>query len=58
MKRKKLEKALSELGCKFLRHGGEHDIWVSSSGKKFSVPRHPDINELLAKSIIKKAGRE
>ncbi|MEO6392743.1 MAG: addiction module toxin, HicA family [Pyrinomonadaceae bacterium] len=39
----------------FVRHGGSHD-WDSNPGIEQSqpVPRHSEINELLAKAIIKK----
>jgi len=43
------------MGCKLVRHGGRHD-WYTNPGTKQSqpVPRHNEINEQLAKSIIKK----
>lgn len=54
MKRRNLEKKLSELGWQFARHGGNHDIWTN--GKEFeSVPRHNEIKEYLAKKIVQKA---
>ncbi len=55
MKRNKLEKELKKLGCYFSRHGGSHDIWVFENGFKFPFPRHPDVNERTAKSMIKNA---
>ena len=55
MKRRDLLKALDELGCVLVRNGGRHD-WYTNPGNKQSqpVPRHNEINENLAKSIIKK----
>ena len=54
MKKKDLEKHLTKLGWKFDRHGGSHDIWTN--GEVFeSVPRHNEINENLAKKIVKRA---
>jgi predicted RNA binding protein YcfA (HicA-like mRNA interferase family) len=55
MKRRDLIKKLAEMGCVLIRHGGNHD-WYSNPQTKQSqpVPRHQEINELLAKSIIKK----
>ncbi len=43
------------MDCKLVRHGGRHD-WYTNPGTKQSqpVPRHNEINEQLAKSIIKK----
>lgn len=55
MKKNKLEKTLKKLGCSFFRHGGNHDIWNYENGRKFPFARHPDINEITAKSMIKKA---
>jgi predicted RNA binding protein YcfA (HicA-like mRNA interferase family) len=55
MKRRELIEALEKMGCKLVRHGGRHD-WYTNPGTKQSqpVPRHNEINEQLAKSIIKK----
>jgi predicted RNA binding protein YcfA (HicA-like mRNA interferase family) len=55
MKRRELIRALEKMGCKLVRHGGRHD-WYTNAGTKQSqpVPRHNEINEQLAKSIIKK----
>ena len=54
MKRRDLIKKLNEMGCVLSRHGGSHD-WYTNKEKKVSqpVPRHSEINEYLAKSIIK-----
>lgn len=54
MKKRDLEKKLSLYGWYFYRHGGGHDVWTN--GNIFeSVPRHKEVNELLAKKILKKA---
>ena len=53
MKRRDLIKKLEQFGCKLLRHGAKHDIYHNpSNGKSEPVPRHKEINELLAKKII------
>ena len=56
MKRRELERRLRELGWRFQRHGGKHDVWVSTDGS-FSeyVPRHAEIHEKLARVILKRA---
>lgn len=54
MKRKKLESELKKLGWWFLRHGGNHDIWTDGDRQE-PIPRHNEINEKLARSIIRKA---
>jgi mRNA interferase HicA len=57
MKRKELIKKLSSAGCVLIRHGARHDLYQNSnSGKKQPVPRHDDIDESLAKHILKELG--
>jgi len=56
MKRNKLEKELKNLGWYFLRHGANHDIWTDGN-KQEPIPRHNEINEKLARSILRKAKR-
>jgi predicted RNA binding protein YcfA (HicA-like mRNA interferase family) len=54
MKRKDLIKRLEEEGCEILRHGGKHDIYHNpNTGMSQPVPRHREINEILAKKIIR-----
>lgn len=56
MKRRRLEKKLRSLGWRLLRHGGRHDVWTNADETKTEyVPRHPDVNEALAKAILKNA---
>lgn len=55
MKRLLLEQKLKDLGCSFHRQGSNHEIWSYENGRKFPLPRHTDINEGLAKSMISKA---
>ena len=54
MKRKDLIKKLEEMGCIFIRHGRRHD-WYQNPRTKVSqpIPRHSEINDSLAKHIIK-----
>ncbi len=54
MKRKELLKALSKLGCILIRRGGRHDLFKNpATGKQQPIPRHTEIDEHLAKHIIK-----
>jgi hypothetical protein len=55
MKRLFLEQKLRALGCSFHRTGGNHDIWNYENGRKFPFPRHSDIDEKPAGSMISKA---
>ena len=55
MKQKDLIKKLEDKGWYFLKHGGNHDIYTN--GKEIEpIPRHKEINEQLAKAIIKRRG--
>jgi mRNA interferase HicA len=56
MKRKQLEAKLTELGWWLERHGGNHDIWTNGDRQE-PIPRHNEINEKLARSILRKAKR-
>ena len=53
MKRKELIKKLLTNGFVFFRHGGNHDVYRRGDDEE-QVPRHSEINEYLAKAIIKK----
>lgn len=45
------------MGCSLVRNGGRHDWYTNSTTKQSQpVPRHTEINEMLAKSIMKKLG--
>lgn len=54
MKRKDLIKKITSIGCIILRQGHRHDLYNNpKTGKKQPVPRHNEIDEVLAKHIIK-----
>ncbi|NCO66881.1 MAG: addiction module toxin, HicA family [Candidatus Aquicultor secundus] len=59
MKRKDLIKKIEEMGCAFIRRGGNHD-WYQNPETKISqpIPRHREINESLARHIIKMLGKD
>ena len=55
MKQKALIRLLEKNGWWKLREGGNHIVYTN--GKESEViPRHRELNELLAKSIIKRRG--
>lgn len=54
MKKRDIEKKLSEFGWWLDRHGGNHDVWTNGIESE-AVPRHGEINEFTAKKILKKA---
>jgi mRNA interferase HicA len=54
MKRRDLVAELERIGCVLLRHGAKHDIYHQpKTGKSEPVPRHREVNEFLAKKILK-----
>ena len=54
MKRRDLVGRLEDAGCVLIRHGAKHDIYHNPKiGRSEPVPRHREINELLAKKILK-----
>ncbi len=55
MKQKDLVNKLVNAGFSFARHGGNHDIYIRG---KFieKIPRHREVNEILAKAILKRNG--
>lgn len=59
MKRRDLISTLEQAGCILLRHGGRHDIYHNlKTGRSQPIPRHKEINEMLAKKIIKDLTKE
>lgn len=55
MKRLDLIRKIEAEGCELVRHGGNHD-WYRNPTTNISeaVPRHREINEHLARKIIKR----
>lgn len=59
MKRRDLVAELERIGCVLLRNGAKHDIYHNpKSGKSEPVPRHREVNELLAKKILKSLAQD
>jgi predicted RNA binding protein YcfA (HicA-like mRNA interferase family) len=56
MKRRDLLARLAELGWRFDREGGAHTIYRKGE-RTMAVPRHAEINELTARSILRQAAR-
>jgi len=55
VKRLDLIRDLEQAGCTLLRHGGRHDIYHNpKTGRSEPVPRHREINEILARRIIRR----
>jgi len=57
MKRHDLLRYLEQHGCECLREGGSHTIYVNRQEQKVStIPRHREIDEMLARKICKDLG--
>jgi len=55
MKRGELLKRIKAQGCIFVKHGKKHDVYRNPrTGVEDRIPRHNDINEILAGAIIRK----
>lgn len=48
MKIEHLKRELRKNGAVFIIQGGDHEKWKSANGYRFTVPRHPKIDECLA----------
>lgn len=55
MKQADLVKKVEDAGFVFERHGGNHDIYVKGNVRE-TIPRHREVNERLAKAILKRNG--
>lgn len=55
MKQRELIKRLQAGGFIFERHGSNHDVYVRGEEVE-EIPKHKEINERLAKAILKRRG--
>jgi predicted RNA binding protein YcfA (HicA-like mRNA interferase family) len=54
VKRIDLIKTIESFGCQLICHGGSHDWYTNpTTGVSQAIPRHREINENLARKIIK-----
>ena len=54
MKRRDLVSEPERAGCTLIRRGGRHDIYHNpKTGRSQPVPRHREINEMLARKILR-----
>ena len=54
MKRTHLLQVLNQMGAVFVRYGKKHDVYRQpATNAETTVPRHNEIKEFTAKSIIK-----
>lgn len=55
MKQRDLIKLFKKAGFEFERHGADHDVYKRGNDQE-EIPRHREINERLAKALIKRWG--
>lgn len=55
MKQRDLIKKLQSVGFEFERHGSNHDIYRRGKDGE-QIPRHREVDERLAKAILRKWG--
>lgn len=55
VKQRDLVKKLESIEFRFERYGSRHDIYSRGSNKE-EIPRHKEIDERLAKAILRKWG--
>ena len=54
MKRVALIRHLESQGCRLLREGANHSVYVNPAARKSStVPRHREVDEFLARKICR-----
>ena len=51
MKRSVLVRHLERQGCRLLREGGRHSVFIPAKGKVSTVPRHRELNEFICRKI-------
>jgi mRNA interferase HicA len=57
MKRSELVRYLRSQGCEFFREGARHSWWQNPAlNRRSAVPRHTEIDDLLARKICKDLG--
>jgi mRNA interferase HicA len=57
VKRLDLIRHLERHGCRLLREGGNHSVYVNpATGNISTVPRHREINDYLARKIFRDLG--
>ena len=59
MKREDLLREIRSHGCHLKREGAGHSLWVNPcTGRVEAIPRHREIDEMLARKIIRRLTRD
>jgi predicted RNA binding protein YcfA (HicA-like mRNA interferase family) len=55
-KRRDLVRHLADHGCRLLRQGRNHEVWIAPTGRRSTVPRHREIPRGTARAICDQLG--
>ena len=55
MKQRDLIKKFTQAGFEFERHGSSHDVYKRGNEEE-QIPRHREVNDKLARALIRKWG--
>ncbi|MGC2322967.1 MAG: type II toxin-antitoxin system HicA family toxin [Terriglobales bacterium] len=54
MKRTELIRHIEKHGCKFVREGGNHTIYINPrTNRRSTIPRHREVEEFTARAICR-----
>ena len=57
MKQLDLQRHLRQQGCRLLREGKGHSVWVNpATDEQTTMPRHRELNEHTARGICRQLG--
>jgi len=57
VKKRDLERHLTEHGCRFARQASRHELWENpANGQRTTVPRHKEIKPPTARGICRQLG--
>ncbi len=57
MKRQDLLRHLRKHGCRLLREGRGHSVWVSpANNRQSTIPRHREVDDYTARAICRQLG--
>ena len=57
MRRRDVVRHLEQQGCRFLREGSSHTLYINPKQRKVTtIPRHREINEHLVRKICRDLG--
>ena len=59
MKKRDLERHLTQQGCELARQASKHELWLNpATGQRTSVPRHREVKPQTVRGICRQLGIE